>query len=343
MGVILGMHDVVSPIYLAENCCPKMRAIMGGTSLLWSDVGVTVENILTTYASYSTAAAANAVIGGCMSLSTVFLKETPYFLVMKGRQIEAKHNLLWLRGQSTFDKDTSVELDKIQQNMQSEMLKKRSLALALKTSENYGPILMIMICNLLVVCTGQCTTVAFSSMIFQSSSVFSSKEFTILLGIFELIAACILPFIVENFNRRTLLLSLLLSMVISNTCTFILHSIEFTVWKECLPWLIFATVTSQYILFGWILYIMGIVRGELLPMSVKAVGGCLAIMTNSLAVGICMNLFLPITNTYGIQYNYIFFIFSSIIAFLYVFKALPETKGKPLVDIQMSLQSERIK
>lgn len=341
MGITQGMHDVVNSIYLVENLSPKMRGIMSSTRRLCQNIGLTIENILVTYASYSTAPAASAMIGCCMFLATFFAKETPYFLMTKGRHEDAKQNLLWLRGQRTFDKDTLVEFDKIQQNMQSEMLKKRLPAMGLTSSENYRPLLTIMICHFSLVFVGCCSIVAYSSIIFLPSSIFSPKEFTILLGIFDLLCACILPIIMEKFNRRTLLLNFLLITVICNACTYVFYSM--TIWKEWLSWAIFITVTLQYIIGYWAICTMETMRSELLPMSMKGVGGCLCVMANALAIVISVRMFLPITTTFGIQYKFLLFMVTGIIAFAYIYKVLPETRGKTLVDIQLSLQSKLIK
>lgn len=338
MGVFLGMFDVVNFVYLAENCTPKMRGIMGSFILVCSNTGTLIEQILTTYTCFSTASAVNLVICLCLCVTTLFVKETPYFLVMKGRHEEAKQNLLWLRGKSTSDKETTGELDRIQQNMQSEMLKKRSLIVTLKSPENYRPILLTMISASLLFLAGSAAVGAFSTMIFLPSSTFSKEGFTLLMSFFDVVCSFIFPFIVEKFNRRTLLLLFMLIICIGSACTFILFSMEFIILKEWLPWMIFTVVTLQYVISGWAVNALGIMRGELLPISVKGIGSCLSVMANSICTGLSTKIFLPVFNDFGKPYNFLIFLISSSINFVYIFKMLPETRGKTLVDIQLSLQ-----
>lgn len=342
MGITQGMHDVVNSVYLAENLTPKMRGILTSTRLLCNNLGFAVESILATYTSYLITPTVTAGIGCCMFLTTFFAKETPYFLVTKGRHEDAKKNLLWLRGRSTFDKDTHSEFDKIQQNMQSEMLKKRLPAMGLTSPENYRPLSTIAIGQVLVVLLGYSAIQSYSSIIFLPSSVFSPKEFTIMLSIFDLLSACALPFITEQFDRRTLLFNFALVSVMCNAFIVVLHSIFITVWIEWHPWAIFTSVTMQYIIGNWALYTMGSMRSELIPMSVKGIGSCLCVMANSLAQFACLRMFMPITRHCGIQYNFAVYMVSGIIACLFICKVLPETRGKNLVDIQLSMQGKLI-
>ena len=83
------------------------------------------------------------------------------------------------------------------------------------------------------------------------------------------------------------------------------------------------------------------IRTELLPTSVRAVGGSLNIMMSSIAATICLRLFLPITDAFGMGYNFLLFFTASFLQFILVLIIIPETRGKSLVDIQMSFVSNR--
>lgn len=340
-GVTYGAVDVTNAIYVAENCTPKMRGLMSSIFPIFYSTAHIIEYVLLAYKSFSFVAAVNTVIGFFALLTSFFLKETPYYLMMKGRIEEAKQNLLWLRGRNVIDEDTKFEIDQIQQNMQLEVSKKRSLVLMFGSPENYKSLLMSLTFNILIQAMGMQSVVAYCSIILQSSSIFSVKEFTIMLGVFQLISACISPFIIERYNRRTLLLKCLRFMGISQIGLFFLYWMKMSIPNECFSWLVFVAVTCCYCSFALCYSVIIILRSELLPMSVRAIGGCLNIMTTSFGSTICITLFLPMADTIGIEYNFLFFFIGCIVLYIFVLRVLHETRGKTLVDIQMSFQQNK--
>lgn len=341
VGITQGVNDVTCTIYVAEICTPKVRGIMSGTFPLCLNTAFIIQYILAAYGSFTFVAAVNTAIGFGTLFTSFFVKETPYYLLMKGRIVAAKRNLLWLRGKSVMDSDIKFELDKIQQNMQMEILKKRSLVTLFGSSENYKSLIIVMIFSFLLPIHGYSAIITYVSIIFQPSSVFSVNEFTIMYGIFQLAAACVSPFIIERYNRRGLLLSLLGIMGVCQICTFILYLKQVSIDHELFSWLIFTTITAYYFIFSLTLPLVIIIRSELIPMSVRAVGVSLGIMTSSLAASISVRLFLPISDTFGIGYNFLFFFVGCILKFVFVLVVLPETRGKSLVDIQVSLEPSR--
>lgn len=84
--------------------------------------------------------------------------------------------------------------------------------------------------------------------------------------------------------------------------------------------------------------LIGILRGELLPQSVKMLGAGLC--TFVLSVGSFLNTrtFLPIAETFGMEFNFALFSVSALILAVYTYFDLPETRGKTLVEIQNELK-----
>lgn len=343
-GVTLGVNEVTSGIYVAENCTPKMRGVLCSILSFCYSIAHTIEFVLAAYVSFATAAAVNAVLAFGALLTGYFLKETPYYLVMKGRTEEAKKNLLWLRGRTNdMDDDTKFEINQIKQNMQLEVLKKRSLISIVGSPENYKPLLIITTFSFLVPGTGVVTIMPYWTLILQPSSIFSVKEFTIIIGVFQLISSCISPFIIEKFNRRTLLLNCMCSVGICQASLFILYRIKMSISHECFSWILFTGLTSSMFIFTLSYSAIIVLRSELLPMSVRAVGGSLNIMTSSIGGSLFSRLFLPVTDTIGVEYNFLCYFINCILQCILILTVLPETRGKTLVDIQMSFEPTKRK
>lgn len=338
LGVVQGVAEVTASIYVAENCTPYMRGIIGSMLPLSFFAGVIFEYVVAAFSSYRTLALVNAVISIISLLTTFFLKETPYFLVMRGRIEEAEENLLWLRGGKAFKNEVKLELDKIQQNIQSSKLQKTSIAELFTNKSNVKIMLMIFIVHTFLVMTGCAAINAYVSSLLQSSAVLTSDEYTIIYGIFIFIGACISPFIIEKFNRRTLLLTALLIMGLAQGSTALLYILELNSSKY-FPWLIFTTITTYAFTFAVNFPMMFILRSELLPTNVRAMGGSLGIMIDSLiAFGTSWS-FMPVAVIYGIQYDFLVYFSSSIVGLIFIFLSMPETRGKSLVDIETTLKS----
>lgn len=334
MGISNGISDVVSSIYLAENCSPHIRGLISSIYPLFFFFGIIVESTIATYLPLKMTALVNSSVALLALSGCFFLKETPYYLVMKGRDENAERNLTWLRGNCPESR-IKEELNKIKQNIQLEKAKKTSLLTLLTSPDNYKSILIVIIFYILLMITGFSAIFSYASMILQSSSVFTASEYTIFLGVFQLVAALISPFLVERYNRRTLILCSLFFMGVSHVCTLALYSNKSIIWSGYFPWLLFASV-SLYVVFYSLSYPAAfIIRSELIPMSVRAVGGSLSIVMHALAAWVTVRIFSPITIFYGIEYNFLLYSIACILTFVYVFLFLPETRGKSLADIHL--------
>lgn len=74
-------------------------------------------------------------------------------------------------------------------------------------------------------------------------------------------------------------------------------------------------------------------------MSVKAIGGCLAVVVNSLAGFATARLFPTIMFHYGIEYNFLLYFGACVLGFVHIYSTLPETRGKSLIEIQRELKN----
>lgn len=333
-GVIAMANTVSVCIFLAENCTPKMRGPIMNVYYIFANTAVIIEYVLTTYTSLVTVAIINAAIGFCGLSTCLFLRETPYFLIMKGCNERARKSLMWLRGKRIFDNELELELNKIDENIQLEMTKKKSTANVLLIPENYKSVSIVIILIMSVPLTGYLSITAYSSMIFQSSATFSSREYTIILGIFPLGISVILPFIIERYNRRNLLICLSVASVMSHAATFSLILTRDYISKKYFPWFIFISIATYVTVGNLNMILTSTISGEILPMSVKAIGHSLGGLMFSITTTISVAIFLPITESYGMQYNFLFYTVISIFLFAFVLIVLPETRGKSLVDIQ---------
>lgn len=337
-GMTLGMYEVACTVYIGENCTPKLRGILGSVAVAFFYGGLFIEYVLATYLSYSTVAIVNLSIAFVCLASIFLLKETTQFLIMKGETAKAEENLMWLKG-ITDSSAIKAEFDRITQNVYAEKMKKFSFKDIFMSPANYKSMTIVLIIYLLAALTGYEAITAYASILFASSNVFTENEFTILFGFLQFVAVTASSFIIERVTRRTFILSAFSLCTLMLLCTTILYYLQKRVLSlPYFPWLIFFTITSYTTIYAASYPAVYVIRGELFPLSVKALGGCLSITANSITGFLTTKVFSLISESYGIYVNFFLFTVFSVVVIIYVYLVLPETKGKKLLEIQEALE-----
>lgn len=341
-GISVGVNDVLSSIYLGENSLPKFRGIFGSINVAFYYGGILFEYIIATYCSYQNTIIINAIIGSLIVLWSFFLKEPPQFLIMKGKPEKAERTMRWLKGGSA--KHTRCEFQKIVANVEEEKLKKASIKQLFTSPVNYKSLIIIIVLNLLAMSTGNAAVNNFVSLAFESSGSVTANELTILFGVLQFLAVCISATVIELFNRRTVILVSGSLVAVTHACTAILYYCRYQqnyLQVEYFPWLVFVTISAYAMIFSaGIDPMLYVIRAELFPQSIKPIGGCAAIMANSLSAFWTGNIFLTVAKFYGLYVNFVFFCVAGLGLIVYVYFTVPETRGKTLVQIQEELREK---
>lgn len=340
-GVANGINDVVGGIYTTENCTPSFRGIIGGVVQLMFYGAIFVEFILATYLPYVGAAIANTAIALSVFATLFYCTETPYFSVMKGKYDEAEKNLIWLRGDVSRH-EIADELDKIKQGVEEETKKNKSIFKLLSSATNLKAITIVLGIHLLGAVTGGNAFLPYASQIFTSSELLTADQYVILFGVIQFLAVALSPFIIEKFGRRTLLMLAFLGFTVSNVGSYVLVFLRSRNYEIMFyPWLIFSTIT----VYGAFNSLMApgtyAVKGELLPLSVRAIGSSIAVVGQSMASFSTAKTFLPISKMYGMETNFLLYSIMSFLTIVFIFYTLPETRGKSLHEIQKSLKKKK--
>lgn len=330
-GLGIGMFETTAPLYIGENSSPNFRGIFGGLCIIAFYTGELLEFWVAAYFSYSTIAVFNATLTLLITTSMLLLREPAQHLLAKGKEELAEERFFELRG---VNPTTRREFEETKQYFARP---KPKLTLKLLADKSVRSVSIV---NCLVYLTGYPPINAMSSLILSSSTHLSPNELTILLGFIQLLAVCLSSTIVERFGRRPLLL-------ISALVSFASHLIVAAVFVfedrgTPLPhsgWITFVFVTAYSVIVAAIFFpISTTIRGELLSPELKPIGGCLAIIMNSVVSVVITGVFLGIAEAYGRHTNFLFYAAMSATMFFYVYFDLPETKGLTLTEIQRSLQ-----
>ena len=327
-GLANGVNDVVTGIYTTENCSPNFRGIIGSVTVLMNYIAIFLELVIVAYTSYTGTAIVNLVMVVCVFATLYFGTETPYFFIMKGKREEAEKNLIWLSG-NLAPIEVADELRQIEESVSEEKLKTKSLKLLFLSSVNLRGILVVVGIHVFQMMTGVAAILTYAPLIFSSSEALTTNQFTILFGVMQLVAVAISPFVIEKMSRRSLMIGTFAGIAASSVCS---SALIYTRGKgyqiSFYPWLIFASVSLCGMLVALGSPVINAVKGELLPLSVRAIGSSIAVTTHSLTSFCVTKVFLPITESYGMATNFIIYFTVSSLAVLIICYVLPETRGK---------------
>lgn len=336
-GLSHGMSEVTASIYYGENFSPKLRAIFCSTVMVIFYAFELVEFVIASLYSYRVTAAINAGIAFIGLVSMYLCKETPQYLLMKGKIAEAEKNYSWLRGLTGTEAD--IEFHQIKQNVEEERRKKRSYRKLLSARANYRSLIIVSVLCSLTMATGGPAILSYVTMLFSSGDVLTPYQFAILFASIRLVVAFTIPFYVERCRRRTLIVGSLFLVTLTHLCTSALYYVQTHVVRlEYFSWYIFGTVTLYASIFTVLSSTNTMARGELFPQSIRAIGGFTAVSLLSVAAFLITKSFLFIKVQFGVQMNFLLFAVVAFGAFLYTYLQLPETRGKTLVDIQKYLE-----
>jgi len=96
-----GSYERVSShfqVYISEISMPGIRGCLSAMLKVLGHVGVLLSYIAGTYLNWRQSALLVAVAPSMLFLGTLFIPETPSYLVLNGRDDEAASSLQWLRG-----------------------------------------------------------------------------------------------------------------------------------------------------------------------------------------------------------------------------------------------------
>lgn len=112
-----GIAYVVTPMYLGEISPANIRGILGSMLTLGSQLGSLIEYSIGPFLSVRNLALVSLVAPILFVVTFIWLPESPYHLMRRGRRQKAIDSLLQLRGKE----DVYKEADNIEQSVQADL------------------------------------------------------------------------------------------------------------------------------------------------------------------------------------------------------------------------------
>lgn len=342
-GLAMGIVFTVAPMYIGEIAGAKCRGALSTFFIGMLSTGVLLEYLVGPFVDYDTLAYVSLVIPVVFLLTFVWMPESPYFLIMKERDVDAKKSLFWLRGgrEATSDK-INLELHNMQQDVEKEMKLSGNFMDIISTPANRRSLLIVQIVAVADVISGMSAVLSYASTMFArtGSRLITPDGSTLLLGVLVFLSIFPTAFLVDRTGRRPLLLVSCFGSGISQlvTGTYYLLSENYHVDLSPFDWIPFMSIT-----FFAVIYSIGLgplvptLQGEFFPSNTRGLAGGVTTITLTVISFLVMKLYQVICDTYGIYLNFYIYSFGCIICGFLVYFIIPESKGKTFAQIQEEL------
>ncbi|XP_023028353.2 probable metabolite transport protein CsbC [Leptinotarsa decemlineata] len=267
---------------------------------------------------------------------SIILPESPVYLLSKGDVENAKKALTELRNKSLKEIEKEIEMIQftLMQNMKSE---EKGLVYLVKNRASRKAFIIAAVMFSFSL-TGAPSIIAFLDLIFQEAGTnISGFVSTITVALVQVIGCIVASMIVEKFGRRQLMLisSILCGIPMFAISLFFKMKSYNPSITESLGWL---PVLSLVIFFIFFVIGLGNVPmvfvSEVFPNNVKSLATSIVISTNFIVIGLTLFLFPVIMANFGLAWNFFGIGGMCILNFVFIYCAMPETRGKSILEIQ---------
>ncbi|KAJ4840717.1 hypothetical protein Tsubulata_023669 [Turnera subulata] len=333
-GYGCGILSYVVPVFIAEITPKDLRGALATANQLFIVIGLALAYVIGTWVNWRTLALIGALPCLIMLIGLSFIPESPRWLAMVGHHVDFDAALRALRGPTA---DISVEKTDILDSLA--LLQKLPKVTMLDLFHRRNIRLVIVGVGLMAFqqLSGINGIIFYAGHIFSSAGVPSRLASTIYPSI-QILVTAVGAALIDKAGRRPLLLVSASGLLIANLLlgtSYLLGecqlALEFVPLMALTGVLLF--VASFSIGMGAIPWVL---MSELFPLNIKGRAGSLVTLVNWLGSWIVSFtfIFLREWSSFGTFYLYGLVCAMSII---FIFKLVPETKGRTLEDIHSSL------
>lgn len=324
-------------MYIGEIAETAIRGALGSFFQLFLTIGILFANLVGGALPWRSFSIVMAVIPILFAITFFFMPETPQYLLKRNKLKEAERCLRWLRGSNY---DISNEIDLIQKDVENATQNKASLKDLVMNRANRNAL----ICSLGLMFFQQFSGI--NAVIFYTVDIFESAGSdmnpflaAIIVTVVQVISTVASFLLVEKAGRRILLLQSCIAMGLSLLVIGVFFNLKDggkdvsnIGWIPLTSMVVFIITFSLG--FGPIPWMM---MGELFSSECKGIASGLAVMTNWILVFVVTKFFPTMIDNFGKDITFWIFAVFMLLAVIFVYFVIPETKGKSSAQIQAEL------
>ena len=336
VGIAIGVSSYVAPLYISEISPPKHRGALVSLNQLAITVGIffsyLIDYFFALFSEWRWMFAVGAVPAICLFIGMFALPYSPRWLASRGEREKALRILQRIRGENA---QVEAELEQIEKSLQHQ----RGTWKMLFSGRIRISLLVAMGLTIIQQITGINTIIYYAPTIFEMAG-FEQASVAILatmgVGGFNVLFTVIALPLIDSWGRRPLLFVGLAGMSLG----LLALSFMFYQQKMGIP-------MPGLALGGMILYIacfaasLGpiawLLIAEVFPLRIRGVGCSVATGTNWAANWLVTFTFLTLIQFLGTSWTFFIYFVICILAMVFIYFVIPETKGVTLEKIEENL------
>jgi len=312
---------LVSTVDLVRQIGMLLAYVLGSTALTWRMM---------------------ALICGCLStilpfIFLLFLPDSPRYLAFRKETDKARQSLQIFRGKN-FDVEPELQDILEQLNKSGSKGTIKDQAYQIIKPENLKIFVLLFFINLLSQFTGNIVVINYTVTIFQAANTNIDPYLcTIIIGVIRVLGTVVYLLIIDRLGRKVLLMNSLFVLSGSGAILGLYFFFQENGRDMSnLGWLPLTclVIFSFFSVIGH--PVVTIVRGELLPTSIRSLGFNLLTATLFLGKFAVSQTYPPMVLSFGVHGAFWFYSCCSLVIITTVGLFVPETKGKSLEEIEMS-------
>lgn len=330
-GVAVGASSVVGPMYISEISPADMRGRLAGSFQLNIVLGILVAYVSNYFFASSGDDSWRWMLGIMVVPAAVFalligtIPESPRWLILNGRTEEA---LPILRGLGEVDTESAVRDIRASVSGFSENLFQKKYA---------RPVMLAVVLAMFNQLSGINAIIYYSKRIFEMAGFDSSNAYlqSIYIGSANLLFTLIAMSVIDRFGRKKLLLMGSVGMIVFLALTAAAFR-DPGLSDPNVVWYLIGFIAFFAFSQGAVIWVF---ISEIFPNSVRSQGASLGSFTHWIMAAAISYAFPVIVNSgpNGGYYSFFFYTVMMVLHLFFVWKFLPETKGKSLERIQQEL------
>jgi sugar porter (SP) family MFS transporter len=331
-GLAVGASSVIAPMYISEISPAGLRGRLAGSFQVMIVTGIVVAYLTNYLFSQLHLADAWRWMLGVMVVPAVLfsvllfsIPESPRWLILEGNE-QAALPILQRLGEQNIPSAVSSILESVKEHQEKLFQRRYS-----------KPIICAMLLAIFNQLSGINAILYYAPRIFEMAGFDKSQSFSqpIFIGVANLISTLLAMTVIDKFGRKTLLIIGSLGMIVFLSLVAGAFSGDLSGNSHLLLYIIGFIVFFAFSQ-GAVIWVF---ISEIFPNSVRSKGGSLGSTTHWVTAAIITTVFPDIVEGFrkGGFYSFIFFAVMMLLQLIFIWRVMPETKGKSLEQIQKDL------
>lgn len=345
VGICKGLAFTVVPIYLGEIAGTTVRGGVGTIFCSMMNYGILFELCIAPLVTYETLSIICSPFPVLFFLFFFRFPESPYFLIMKGSQAEAKKSLAWFRNLDESSPVLELEIKQISANVEEDMSKKGGYKDLMSTPDTRRAMLITVGLAVLQRLSGMSSIIAYSAITLPpTGGYFSPDVYMVFFGITAIIGQSVCIALIDKLGRKPLLIISCAGCALSNGISALFYWLREYKDIHSYNWVPYMCVILYGIMFAiGIGTIPSVITVELFKSNLRSNATSVAAICYAVGSFATNKLYLFLQSMIGTYFNFILFAISSLLCLILSSTIYFETNGKSFTEIQTILKQSSVK